>query len=120
MSATSADETLPVEGDESALAPGPEQPVEVEVDLADAGTAIGPVHVRDADVEVAGDMAADAADAEPGEPVPAEGTQVESLQAASSTTGLALSINGETYLFGAQMAATLKQIADKAIAAVVL
>jgi len=114
-----ANETLPVEGDEDALAPGPEQPVDIEIDLADPGTTISAPHVRDADVD-ADDVRAQVAELEDGEQLPAAGVQVESLQSAAATNGLALLINGELYLFNDQMTATLKMMADKAIAAVVL
>ena len=100
-------------------APGPEQPVEVEIDLAASGTTIGPPHVRDADVEA--DDLRDQVEAEEGEQLPAAGAQVESLQAAGAHNGLALVINGaDIYIFNDQMTATLKQIADQAVAGLVL
>lgn len=110
MTAPGANETLPAQGDPEALAPGPEPPVEITINPEDV-TFSTPTHVRDADVEVP----------EGQELVPADALQVESLGAAGAPYGFILVINGsDAYAFNSQMVAVLKQIADKAVAGVVL
>lgn len=100
------------EGDEDAI-PEPEQPVEIEFDLAaPAVTVLAPVR-RDADYEIADDHAlAVPADEEE---IPVNGVQVEWMTAAVAPHGFALSINDTPYLFTPQMAAALKGYVDKAI-----
>src|SRR5262245_43788354 len=100
-------------GDEAEEVPAPEPPSEVELFAEDAGTVIGPVHVRDAEVEPPDAIAADP-DAE--EPVAIDGEQVESLQGVGGTNAFALAINGQAYLFNAQMTGALKQAVDQAVA----
>jgi hypothetical protein len=117
--ATSADERLPAEGDEEALAPGPEQPVDVIIDPAAEGTAVGPVHVRDADVEVEDVALNEDPEVDAEESIP-ESIQVETMQAAGSHAGLLLVLNGQAFAFNDQMVATLKQVCDKAVAGLVL
>lgn len=98
---------------EATEAPGPEQPVEVELSLAEAGVFVHPVVPRDLDVEVPAEHDLTPVPGE--EDVPVNGEQVEWLAAASGTRALALSINGGVYLFNDQMTANLKQIVDRSI-----
>lgn len=119
--------------EESGLAPGPEQPDEVQIGTSDAGTVIGAVHVRDLDVDVPEDASLQpdpATDLHPesdktraeaaafdsdAEPEPIDGEQVEYLTSASNADALALSVNGTVYLFNKQMVGALKQAIDKAV-----
>jgi hypothetical protein len=115
-SPTSASEEVPRQGAPvEELAPGPEQPSEVVLDAAAQGTDIGPVHVRDADVEVADD-AAIYHDPDGDEEQPIDAEQAETVQAVGGVNGLILSVNGQAFAFGPQFAASLKQAVDKAIA----
>jgi hypothetical protein len=110
-----ADEDTTVDED----APGPEAPVEVSFDLLDEAVTVGPVHVRDSDVEPAPSLDEDA-DPE-AETLPVEVVQVESFQALSGTNGFAVAINGaETYAFNDQMTVALKSALDQAIAGLAL
>lgn len=134
------------EDEDNGLAPGPEQPVEVELHTSDAGLTVTPVHIRDADVEVdedaglqprqpgtnpdappQGDRVTGAArfkeggdeDGEDlGEVI--EGAQVETVQGAFSGQGAVILINGEPYVFGTQMVGALKQIVDQAVVGLAL
>lgn len=100
--------------EETELAPAPEPPSEVLIDPADEGTVISAVAVRDSDVEPDFDLTPSEED----NVSPIDGEQVEYLQAAGGTNGVAIAINGTVYLFGSGMAASLKQIVDKAIAGI--
>ena len=102
--------TEPVEAEE---VPAPEPPAEVELFAEDSGTVIGPVHVRDADVEAPDAIAADP---EAEEPEAIDGEQVESIQGVGGTNAFALALNGQVYLFNAQMVGALKQAVDQAVA----
>jgi len=97
--------------DEPAVAPAAEQPAEVELFAEDEGTIVGPVHLRDPDVEV-GDVIKVNLD----DPVAIAGEQVEAVQGASSANGLALNINGNVFLLNSQMVGALKRVVDQAVA----
>jgi hypothetical protein len=95
-------------------APAPEPSVEIELYPGDSGTVVGPVSVRDADVE-AEDITIDidvdqAIDAE----------QVESVQGISATNGAVLVLNGTAYAFNAQMVGAIKQAVDQAVVGLAL
>lgn len=116
---TGADETLPPEGDLEDQAPAPEQPVDVNVDSNAASTIIGPIHVRDADVEVPLDAdltPQPGRDDENAEPRGIPALQVEFFQAVSATNGIVLALNGTAFVFNPQLAATLKGALDKMVA----
>ena len=128
------------EGDvdeETGLAPDPEHPTEAAPVFAeDAGTVIFPATLRDGDVEldegnvIVADpeydrtpeaaqrrsrIALDDADISA-----IDGQQVEFLTGAASTNSLALSVNGDVYLFNNQMVGALKAIIDKAVVGLAL
>jgi hypothetical protein len=94
-------------------APAAEQPAEVELFAEDEGTIVGPVHLRDPDVEVG-----DVIEANLDDPVAIAGEQVEVVQGASSTNGLALNINGNVFLLNSQMVGALKRVVDQAVAGI--
>jgi len=107
------------ETEESDQAPGPEQPVDVEVYAGSAGVTVLPVAVRDADAD------AEAADLTPDPEAEIEdtlitGDQVETLTGAIATNGAALAINGNVFVFNGQMIGALKQIVDKAVVGLTL
>jgi hypothetical protein len=90
----------------------PEQPTTIVLDANDEGTVIGPVHVRDADVNVVAeevDIAITSDD-------DIAGDQVEYLQVVGATNGVVLALNGTPFSFSPQMAASLKTAFDKAVA----
>jgi hypothetical protein len=117
-----ANEPVPNAGiDYEDLAPGPEQPVEVIIDPRAEGTVVGPIHVRDGEVEVPEDADLTPApdtdpDAEDAEPRGLGAQQVEFFQAVSATNGVVLSLNGTAFVFSPQLVATLKGALDKAVA----
>lgn len=121
-------------GDDDVGAPGPEQPTDIELFAEDAGTVIGPLHVRDADVDVPEDARIEpdpASDRHPDAdktreekaafdpsadyPAPIDGELVEYLQGVSGTRALALMLNGTVFLFDVETVGALKQVVDQAV-----
>jgi hypothetical protein len=110
-------EPLPTEGDLEDQAPAPEQPADVNIDASAEGTVVGPIHVRDGDVEVPPDADLTPQPGRGGaapKGIPAQ--QVEFFQAVSATNGIVLSLNGTAFVFNPQLAATLKGAVDKMVA----
>lgn len=104
--------TDPIAPEDTGLAPAAVPPDEVLIYPDDLGVTVGPVHLADDAVEqvtptiqVTGD----------GEPI--DGEQVEYLQAAAATNGMALALNGVNYLLNPHLVAVLKGVVERAVAA---
>lgn len=95
---------------ETDMAPGPQQPDEVELYPADEGVVVGHVHRRNEDV-AADDITAglEADDA-------IESELVDSIQVIGASNGCIIAINGTAYGFGVEMLAALKGAVDRAVA----
>jgi len=112
--ANMSEQTTTESAEETELAPGPEQPTEVELYPGDSGTLVGPVAVRDTDVE-ADDITVDV---DVDQAIEAE--QVESVQGIGGSNGAVLVINGNAYAFNAQMVGAVKQAVDRAVVGLAL
>ena len=116
--------------EEAGLAPGPEQPEEVEIYPEDKGTTLLATSVRDGDVEPEGTFAGNAEAVqeqrekereEREEDFEAVGAdQVEYLDAVIAGHGAVIAINGTPYAFNKGMVGSLKQIVDKAVVGLAL
>jgi hypothetical protein len=89
----------------------------VNIDASAEGTVVGPIHVRDGDVEVPPDADLTPQPGRDGaEPKGIPAQQVEFFQAVSATNGIVLALNGTAFVFNPQLAATLKGALDKMVA----
>ena len=111
--------------EDTGLAPGPEQPQEVEIRATDNGTVMFGVAVRDEDVDadvdeqfLAGRQGPAPEDRDEGEPI--TGDQVEFLTGAADGHGLVLVVNGAAFAFNKQMVGALKNIVDKTVVGLAL